>query len=91
MAAVVIDRVAIIYPQIASVIGNNAVPVVRRMKGSRAACPTHSKVIISVKTRPSPTCVLVVDVMFPTPHVWIAAVQVLAVATLSEVKDILHE
>jgi hypothetical protein len=54
-----------------------------------AASPTHSKVIVSGETRPSTACVPIVDIMFPPSHLRSATIQILAVATLTKVEDIL--
>jgi hypothetical protein len=61
------------------------------MKEPHATSPTHGKVITASKSRPSATCVPVVNIMFPTSHVRIAYVQIWATPTLAEVKGILPE
>jgi hypothetical protein len=91
MTAIVIDRVSIVDPKIAAVIRDNAETVMTSPVEPHAACPTHSKVIASVETRPFTTSVPIVHIMFPTSMVRSATIQVLAMATLTKVEDVLHE
>jgi hypothetical protein len=91
MQAIVVDCVSIVNPQLASIIRNDTPSVVGCSEDSHPGCPSHSKVITAVKTRPFATCIPVVYIVFPTCHVWLACVQVLATTTLTEVERILHE
>jgi len=91
VTAVVVDRVSIVDPEITAIIRDNAETVMASPVEPHAACPTHSKVIASVETRPLTTCVPIVHIMFPASMVWSATIQVLAMATLTKVEDVLHE
>jgi hypothetical protein len=88
---IIVNCVSVVNPQLAPVIGGNPEMVTACPEDSQAACPTHSKVITSGKTRPSTTCVAVVDIMLPASHVCLAIAQPLASATLTKVEDILSE
>jgi hypothetical protein len=61
------------------------------LEDPHAASPTHSKVIIPAKTRPSTACIPVVDIMLPAGHLWPATIQVLASTSLTKVECILPE
>merc|ERR1719199_898120 len=52
MQTIIVDGVPIVDPQLTAIIGDNAEPVVARPEDSQAACPTHSEVITSSKSRP---------------------------------------
>ena len=58
--AIVVNRVAIVHPQFASIVGVNAEAVVARSEDSHAACPTHSKVVTATETGPIAICVAIV-------------------------------
>jgi hypothetical protein len=47
--AIVVDRVTIVEPEVAPIIRYNLEVVMTCLENSHAACPTHSKVIASVK------------------------------------------
>jgi hypothetical protein len=49
MAAIVVDRVPIVNPQITSIIGNDAPSVMARPEDSHASRPTHGEMVTSVK------------------------------------------
>merc|ERR1719162_1925721 len=89
--AIVVNRVAIVHPQLASIVGVNAEAVVARSEDSHAACPTHSKVVTATETGPIAICVAIVHHMFPALQIGSATVQVLAPAPLTEVECILPE
>merc|ERR1719253_899259 len=89
--AIVVNRVAIVHPQFASIVGINAEAVVARSEDSHAACPTHSKVVTATETRPIAIRVAIVDHMFPALQIGSATVQALAPAPLTEVECILPE
>jgi hypothetical protein len=91
MQAIIVDRVPIVDPQLTAIIGDNAEPVVARPENSHAACPTHSKVIASLESRPFTTCVAIVNIMAPSSHVRLTPVQILAPSTLPKVEGVLHE
>jgi hypothetical protein len=69
MQTIIVDRVPIVDPQLASIIGDNAISVMACPEDSHASCPTHSEVITSGKTRPSATCVPVIYHLTPALHV----------------------
>ena len=58
--SIVVNRVAIVHPQFASIVGVNAEAVVARSEDSQAACPTHSKVVTATETGPIAICVAIV-------------------------------
>merc|ERR1719199_696071 len=89
--SIVVNRVAIVHPQFASIVGVNAESVMARSEDSHAACPPHSKVVTATETGPIAICVAIVHHMFPTLQIGSATVQVLAPAPLTEVECILPE
>merc|ERR1719472_631416 len=89
--AIVVDRVSVVEPEVASIIRDNLEVVMTCPENSHAACPTHSKVIVSVKPWPPSTCVAIVHSMSPTRHVRPATIQVLAMASLTEIESVLHK
>jgi len=89
--AIVVDCITVVDPQVAPIIGDNAEMVMACPVESHAACPTHSKVIASVKPWPLSTCVAIVDIVLPTSHIRPAPIQVLAIAPLTEVESVLHK
>ena len=91
MQSVVVNSVLIVNPQLTPIIGDQLEVVVACLEDSQAACPAHSKVIAAGKTRPSATCVAIVDIMSPASHVWSAAHQIRAPPTLTKIKGILPE
>jgi hypothetical protein len=70
MQAIIVDRVSIVSPQLASVIRNNAESIRGFSEDSHITCPTHREVITSRKTGPSSACVPIIHHMTPTSHVW---------------------
>jgi hypothetical protein len=58
------------------------------LEESHSSGPADSKVITSGKMRPSAISVPKVHHMFPTSHIWSAAAQVRASATLAEVEGV---
>jgi hypothetical protein len=91
MQTIIVDSVPMIDPQFTSIVGIKTETVVTRLEESHATCPTYSKVITSVKTRPAATRVPVVDILAPTSHVWFSTIEVLAPTTLTKIKCILSE
>jgi len=91
MQAIVVYCVSIVYPQLASIIGNNAEVVMASPEDPQAASPTHSKVIVSRESRPPATCVTVVNDLAPSSHVRPATAQILAAPALPEVEGIFSE
>jgi hypothetical protein len=89
--AIVVNRVPIVDPQLAAIIRNEAEVVMACLEDPQAACPTYCEMVASSKTRPFATCVAIVHIMFPTGHVWVTTIQVLAPATLTKIEDILSE
>jgi hypothetical protein len=89
--AIVINCIPIVDPQLAPIIGVKAEVVMASPEDSQAACPTHSKVIASRKSRPPAACVAIVHCMAPTSHIWPATIQILAPTALSEIEGILPE
>jgi hypothetical protein len=89
--AIVVNRVPVVDPQLAPIIRDDAKMVMTCPENSQAACPTNSEVIASGEPRPSATCVAIVHNMFPSSHVWSAALQVLATAALAKIVSVLPE
>jgi hypothetical protein len=89
--SIVIDRVSVVEPEVAAIIRDNLEVVVACFENSHAACPTHSEVIASVEPWPPSTRVAIVHGMSPSCHVWLATIQVLAIASLTEVESVLPE
>jgi hypothetical protein len=48
--AIVVDSVSVVEPEVAAIIRDNLEVVMPCLENSHAACPTHSKVIASVKS-----------------------------------------
>jgi hypothetical protein len=88
--AIIVDRVPIIYPQLASIIRNNAEAVIAKPVECHTRCPSCSKVVTSRKTRPPAASVSVVHGVTPTSHVW-ATPQVRTTTAHSEIEGILPE
>ena len=61
--AIVINCVSIVKPKLAPIIGNNAEMVMACFEESHAPCPTDSKVIASVETRPFASSVTIVHIL----------------------------
>jgi hypothetical protein len=91
MQAVIVDCVPIVQPELASVIGNDAESVMTGAEDSVATCPTHSKVIVSMESRPFTTCVPIVYQLTPSRKAGPTTVHVRTTTTLAEVECILHE
>jgi hypothetical protein len=89
--AIVVNRVPVVDPQFAPIIGDDAKMVMTCPENSQAACPSDSEVIASGEARPSATCVAIVHNVFPASHVWSAALQVLATAALAKIVSVLPE
>jgi len=89
--AIIVDCVAVVNPQLAPIVGVDAEAVISCPEDSQAACPTHSEVIAPAETRPSATCVFIVDSVSPASHVWSATIQVRAPAPLTKVEDVFPE
>ena len=58
--AIIVNCVFVVKPQLAPIIGVNLEVVTPRLEDSEAACPTHSEVVVTAKSRPSATCVTIV-------------------------------
>ena len=58
--AIVVNRVSIIEPQLASIIGDELEVVTATLEDSQTTSPTHCKVIATSEPRPFATCVAVV-------------------------------
>jgi hypothetical protein len=91
MQAIIVDCVSVVDPQLAAIIGDNPKPVIASFEDSHAACPTHSKMIATRKTRPSATCVFIVHHLTPACHVRFATTKVLAPTALPKIKGLLSE
>jgi len=91
MQTIVVDRVPIVDPQVATIIRDNAESVIARPEDSHAASPTHSEVVASTKAGPSAACVFIVHVVFPAGHIRSSTLEVLATAALTEVKSVFPE
>jgi hypothetical protein len=91
MQTIVVNRVPIVEPQFAPIIGINLEVVMAGPENSHASCPAHCKVVTSMKARPIPTRVSVVDDVTPTSHVCPSVIQICTSTTLIEVESVLHE
>ena len=60
---IIVDCVAIVNPQLATIIGNNAEMVMACPEDSQAACPAHCEMIPSAITRPIASCVAIVYIL----------------------------
>jgi hypothetical protein len=89
MQAIIVDRVPIVDPQLATIIRNDAEAVLACPPDAQNTCPTHGKVITSGETLPFAVCVAIIDNPDSTSHVRSATFQILASTALSKVKDIL--
>jgi hypothetical protein len=88
MQAIIVDRVTVANPQLASIIRDDAESIIPRSEKSHTTSPTSGKVITSRKMRPSSICVPVVHYTSPTSHVRPSATQTRASTTLAEVERI---
>ena len=61
--AIIVNRVSIVNPQLAPIIGDKLEVVMACLEDSQAACPTHCEVIPAAKTRPIATCVAIVHIL----------------------------
>ena len=68
MQVIIVDRVAIVKPQVSAIVKENAEQKMTIPVDSQAACPTHSKVLTSGKASPSATCIVVVHIKLPSSH-----------------------
>ena len=59
--AIVVNRVSIIEPQLASIIGDELEVVTAALEDSQTTSPTHCKVIATSEPRPFATCVTIVN------------------------------
>jgi hypothetical protein len=91
MQAIIVDRVSIINPQLASIIGDDTETVMAPLEKTHAGCPASGKVVMTSPTWPSPSCVPVVNNMAPASHVWPSPIQVWTPSTHAEVKRVLPE
>jgi hypothetical protein len=91
MQSIIVNRVPIVNPQLASIIRNDTESVIACPEDSHTGGPAHCKVIMSVETRPPAACVPVIHHLAPTSHVRLATVQILTSAMLTEVKGVLAE
>jgi hypothetical protein len=91
MQTIVVDRVTVIDPELASVIRYDAETIIATPEESHSSCPTHGKMISCSEAWPITTCVPVVDGMAPTTQVRPAATETWASTTLTEIKCILSE
>jgi hypothetical protein len=70
MATIVVDCEPIVDPEPASIVRNNAEPIMARSEESHMSRPSHSKMISTMKSWPIATSVPVIDAMTPSLHVW---------------------
>jgi hypothetical protein len=89
--AIVVDCIPIVYPQLTSIIRDDAEPVIAGFADPQSAHPTHSKMVASGKALPFAIRVSIVHDCNSAHHVWSAAVQVLASVTLAEIVHLLSE
>jgi len=88
--AIIVDCILVIDPQLASIIGDDAKPVMACSSDCQGAHPAHCKVIASPKATPLATCVAIVHHLDSASHVGSAAGQVLTTAALPKVEGMLH-
>jgi hypothetical protein len=86
MQAIIVDGVSIVNPQLASIIGDDAEPVLASPADSQAACPSHCEVIATGKATPLSTGVAIVDYLDYASHVCPTTVQVRATCALPKVE-----
>jgi hypothetical protein len=91
MQTIIVDAVTIVNPQLAAVVRDKLEMIPTASEDSHPGSPSHSKVIMTGKSRPSAAGVPVVNIMFPTLHIWPSTVQILTSTTLTEVEDIVPE
>jgi hypothetical protein len=91
MATVIVDGVAVVNPELASIIRNNTVAVMSRLEDSHSTCPACCKVVIASKAIPSAASVPVVDLLSPASHLRPTAIQVLTMTALAKVESVLSE
>jgi hypothetical protein len=89
--AIIVNRVPIVDPQLAPIIGDNAEAVMTGLADFQLACPSHCEVIAPSKTTPFSVCVAVIHHLDSASHIWSAAIQILASTALAKVKDLLQE
>merc|ERR1719199_1338782 len=83
--AIIVERVAVVDPELASIIGDELKMVPSSTPNDHPACPTRSKVISTAPAAPPAACVAVVHPRAVASMVNPAAVQVLAPPPLPEV------
>jgi hypothetical protein len=88
---IVVDRVSVVNPQLASIIRNDAKTIMAGAVDSHSTSPACSKLIGAGKALPPTSCVAVIDHMSPTTHVWLTTAQILATTTLTKVECVFHE
>jgi hypothetical protein len=89
MQAIIIDRVSIVNPQLASIIGDDAESVLACPADSQAACPSHREVITTGKAAPLSACVAIVNCLDYASHVCPATVQVRTTGALPKIEGLL--
>jgi hypothetical protein len=89
MQAIIIDRVSIVNPQLASIIGDDAESVLACPANSQAACPSHREVITTGKAAPLSACVAIVNCLDYASHVCPATVQVRTTGALPKIEGLL--
>ena len=65
---IIVDRVAIVKPQVSAIVKDNADPKMTIPVESQAACQTHSKVITSDNNKQSASCIAVFLFKLPSSH-----------------------
>jgi len=91
VAPIIVDGVPVVDPQLGTIIGNEREPVMACSEEPDTAGPAHSKVVGTSESRPAATCVAVVDVVPPPRHVRPPVSQILHMAALAEIEDVLPE
>jgi hypothetical protein len=91
VTTIVVNCIPMVDEQVAPVIRSEPPSVMTRPEDPHAGCPTYGKVIIPVKSRPAATCVPIGDGLLPTGMIRPTPVQILAMATLTKVEDVLPE
>jgi hypothetical protein len=89
--AIVVDCIPIVYPQLTSIIRDNAETVITSFANSQGAHPAHSKMVTSGEALPFAVRVSIIHDCNSARHVWSATLQVLASVTLTKVVHLFPE
>jgi hypothetical protein len=90
MQTIIIDCVPVIDPQLASIIRDDAKPVMACSSDCQGTHPAYRKVITSCEAAPLATSVAIIHHLDSASHVGLAAGQVLTATALPKVENMLH-